>query len=153
MLGIQLCRRQVGSCCRKFLLWWGRQTLNKSWQVGQVQCILWKESKKYHGPMQQGSLSWSGASIILSTPQRWNTKYSKLKGEMQSAGCFGITAGGHWTLMGLKGRSLGGGDIQWHLQRCMTIGRNRYKEQEGPVKEGLNFSDNMIFKTWNLSGS
>lgn len=29
----------------------------------------------------------------------------------------------------------------------MTIGRNRYKETSiaGPVKEGLNFSDNVIF--------
>ena len=47
--------------------------------------------------------------------------------------------------MGLKGRSLGGGDFQRHLQRRMTIGRNRYKEQEGPVKEGLNFSGTVIF--------
>ena len=68
-----------------------------------------------------------------------------MKGEMQSAGCFGCPAGGHRTLVGLKGRSFGGGDTQHHLQRCMTIGRNRYKEQEGPVKEGLNFSDNVIF--------
>ena len=46
---------------------------------------------------------------------------------------------------GVREGSLGGGDTQRHLQRCMTIGRNRYKEQEGPVKEGLNFSDNVIF--------